>query len=106
MKDNLKNNATTSVSSALRGSRRVLTGTVISDKMDKTVVVEVSRRVLDEKFGKYLIKKTKYKAHSELNEAKMGDKITIIETKPISKEKRWKVQRVIEQNRRTQENSY
>lgn len=82
-----------------RGSRRMLTGTVISDKMDKTVVVEVARRVLNQKFGKYLTKKAKYKAHSELNDAKMGDKIIIIETKPISKEKRWRVQKIIKQNR-------
>ena len=85
-----------------RVSRRTLVGKVVSDKMDKTVVVEVSRRVLDKQFGKYLNRKAKYKAHSELNQAKVGDKILIVETHPISKEKRWRVQGILESAQNTQ----
>ncbi len=88
-----------------RGAKKVLIGTVTSDKMNKTVVVEVARRVLNRRFGKYLTKITKYKAHSELSEAKTGSKVRIIETKPMSKEKRWKVQSVLQQSRQLQEHS-
>ena len=68
-----------------------LRGVVVSDKMDKTVVVSVSRFVKHPKYGKYYNISKKYKAHDEVNKYKTGDKVEIIETKPISKDKRFKV---------------
>lgn len=87
---------------AQRGHRRTLTGVVVSDKMDKTVTVEISRRVLQAKFGKYSTKKERYKAHSAENEAREGDRVLIVETRPLSKTKRWTVQKIVERNRRGQ----
>ncbi len=85
-----------------RGHRRRMVGIVLSDKMDKTVVVVVTRRVRETKFGKYLVKKAKYKAHSETNGFHVGDKVQIIESRPLSKEKRWRVEKLLEKARRTQ----
>jgi small subunit ribosomal protein S17 len=79
-----------------RGTRRAIIGTVTSDKMDKTVVVLVTRRVKDLRFHKFVTKRVKYKAHDEKNEYKTGDRVEIIETRPLSKDKRWKVSRLIE----------
>jgi len=83
-----------------RGHRRRMVGVVTSDKMDKTVVVLVTRRVRETKFGKYLVKKAKYKAHSEQNQVHVGDKVQIIESRPLSKEKRWRVEKLLEKARR------
>ena len=74
-----------------RGLRKSMIGIVTSDKMQKTVVVTVSRRVKDPTYQKFVVKKSKFKAHDEKNEAKMGDKVLLYETKPISKLKRWVV---------------
>jgi small subunit ribosomal protein S17 len=79
-----------------RGTRRAIVGTVTSDKMDKTVVVQVTRRVKDLRFHKFVTKRVKYKAHDEKNEYKTGDRVEIIETRPLSKDKRWKVSKLIE----------
>jgi len=84
-----------------RGHRRRLIGTVTSDKMDKTVVVLVTRRVREPKFGKYVIKRAKYKAHSETNSVHVGDRVQLIESRPLSKEKRWRVEKLVERARRT-----
>ncbi len=70
---------------------KILKGVVVSDKMDKTVVVSVSRFVKHPKYGKYYQKNKKYKAHDEENKFHTGDKVEIMETKPISKDKRFKV---------------
>jgi small subunit ribosomal protein S17 len=70
--------------------RRRLTGTVISAKMAKTVVVRVDRRVAHKKYGKYFTLSTKLKAHDEKGAAKQGDVVTIEETRPLSKDKRWR----------------
>ena len=70
---------------------RTLTGTVISDKMDKTAVVLFERKVKHPKYGKYVKKSTKYKIHDENNKCKMGDTVTIAEVRPISKNKSWKL---------------
>ncbi len=70
---------------------KVLSGVVVSDKMDKTVVVLVSRFVKHPKYGKYYKVSKKYKAHDEENRYKTGDKVDIIETRPISKDKKFKV---------------
>ncbi len=71
--------------------RRVLTGRVVSDKMDKTVVVEVTRRVKHPKYGKYVQRTNRYKAHDEANSCKVNDIVLIQESRPISRDKRWLV---------------
>jgi small subunit ribosomal protein S17 len=68
-----------------------LKGVVVSDKMDKTVVVSVSRFVKHPKYGKYYSISKKYKAHDEGNKCKVGDKVEIVETRPISKDKKFKI---------------
>ncbi len=72
-------------------NRKKVSGTVVSDKMDKTVVVNVSRYVAHKKYGKYYKIDKRYKAHDENNEYKVGDKVVIEETRPISKDKTFKV---------------
>ena len=74
---------------------KTLTGTVISDKMDKTAVVLFERKVKHPKYGKYVKKSTKYKIHDEDNLCKEGDVVTITETKPISKDKSWRLVEVL-----------
>lgn len=75
---------------------RTLTGTVTSDKMDKTVTVLVERRVKHPLYGKYVVESKKYHAHDEANECGVGDKVEIAETRPLSKTKSWKVTRIFE----------
>ncbi len=70
-------------------------GVVVSDKMDKTVVVEVTRRVPHAKYGKIIKITKKFYAHDEKDTAKLGNQVRIVETRPISKTKRWKVKEVI-----------
>ncbi len=72
-----------------------LKGVVVSDKMDKTVVVSVSRFVKHPKYGKFYKINKKYKAHDEENKYKIGDKVEIVETRPISKDKRFKVTKLL-----------
>ena len=79
-----------------RGKRKTLTGVVSSDKMDKTVVVMVNRRVLHPVYKKYIRKRKKMKAHDEKNECRMGDKVLLMEARPLSKEKRWRVKEILE----------
>ena len=75
-----------------RGMRRTLEGMVVSDKLDKTVVVRVERLVVDHRYKKYVRRYSKFMAHDEENSCGMGDRVRIIEHRPISKRKRWKVQ--------------
>lgn len=75
---------------------RMLQGVVSSDKMDKTVVVQVTRRVLHKRYKKYIVLRTKYKAHDERNEYRTGDRVQIIESRPRSSQKRWRVNKLIE----------
>ena len=84
-----------------RGSRRHMIGVVTSDKMNKTVVVQVTRRVREAKFGKYTVHQAKYKAHSEDNSVHVGDKVELVESRPLSKDKRWRVVKLIERARRS-----
>lgn len=70
---------------------KTLSGVVVSDKMKKTIVVSVNRFIKHPKYGKYFKVSKKYKAHDENNECKIGDKVTIMECKPISKDKRFRV---------------
>ena len=78
-----------------RGSRRTITGTVTSTKMDKTAVITVIRRVRDRRFHKFVTRRVKYKAHDEHNTAKEGDLVEIIEARPMSRTKRWRILRTI-----------
>lgn len=78
-----------------RGKRKTLTGVVWSDKMDKTVIVMVNRLVLHPVYKKYIRKRKKVKAHDEKNECRIGDKVLLIETRPLSKEKRWRVKEIL-----------
>jgi small subunit ribosomal protein S17 len=78
-----------------RGSRRTITGTVTSDKMDKTIVVSVIRRVRDRRFHKFVSRRMKYKAHDEKNVSKIGDVVEIVESRPMSATKRWRLLRTI-----------
>jgi len=82
-----------------RGYRKTRIGTVVSDKMDKTVVVAVETRVRHPLYGKFIKKTTKFKAHDESNECNIGDKVKIMETRPVSKEKRWRLVEVVEKAR-------
>lgn len=75
--------------------RRRLLGKVVSNKMDKTVVVEVVRRSRDSMYKKYVRSRDRYKAHDEKNEFKVGDRVEIMEHRPISKDKRWKVVKLV-----------
>ena len=75
-----------------RGIRRTLVGMVVSDKMDKTVVVRVERLVQDPRYKKYVRRYSKFLAHDESNGCSIGDRVRIIEHRPLSKNKRWKVQ--------------
>ena len=75
-----------------RGLRKIREGVVISDKMDKSVIVEVSRTVLHPTYQKYVRKRTRFMAHDETNACKVGDKVRIVESRPLSRRKRWRIQ--------------
>ena len=79
-----------------RGRRKVRIGKVVSDKMDKTIVVAVETLVTHPLYKKQMKRTTKFKAHDENNECKVGDVVRIMETRPLSKEKRWRVVDIIE----------
>jgi small subunit ribosomal protein S17 len=74
-----------------RGKRKVMTGTVVSDKMEKTAVVSIERLVKHATYGKYVRRRNKFKVHDEKNEAKVGDVVRFMETRPLSKDKRWRL---------------
>lgn len=78
-----------------RSKRKTCVGEVLSHRMDKTVLVVIERLVQHPRFKKVVRKVTKLKAHDEKNECKVGDKVRLIETRPISKEKRWRVSEVL-----------
>ncbi len=75
-----------------RGNRRTLVGTVVSDGMDKTVVVRVERLVRDTRYHKFVRRHSRFMAHDEENACAVGDQVRIVEHRPLSKRKRWKVQ--------------
>ncbi|GGJ01015.1 30S ribosomal protein S17 [Alicyclobacillus cellulosilyticus] len=79
-----------------RGQRKVRVGKVVSDKMDKTIVVAVEERVMHPLYGKTVRRTKKFKAHDERNEARVGDIVRIMETRPLSKEKRWRLVEIVE----------
>ncbi|MBQ9297902.1 MAG: 30S ribosomal protein S17 [Clostridia bacterium] len=81
---------------AERNLRKVMIGTVTSDKMDKTVVVSVETNVKHKLYGKIVKRTYKLKAHDEENACKVGDKVKVMETRPLSKDKRWRVVEIME----------
>ena len=85
----------TTTAAAARGIRKTVVGEVVSDKMDKTVVVRTVSRVPHPRFGKIVKHTAKFHAHDEKNEAKTGDKVRIVETRPLSKTKRWRLVEVL-----------
>ena len=78
-----------------RGIKRQLVGTVVSDKMDKTVTVQVERLVKHQLYKKYIKRQNKFAAHDETNACKIGDKVLITESKPLSRIKRWRVSEIV-----------
>ena len=79
-----------------RGHRKTQVGVVVSDKMEKTVVVKVDRHVKHSVYSKYIKRSVKYKVHDEQNSSKVGDRVQIIECRPMSKDKRWSLKQIIE----------
>jgi small subunit ribosomal protein S17 len=75
-----------------RGLRKTQVGRVVGDKMNKSVTVEVQRNVLHPLYKKYIRKRSRFMAHDETNQFKVGDEVRIVETRPLSKQKRWRVQ--------------
>ena len=80
-------------------SKRVMQGKVVSDKMQKTVVVQIVRRMPHPVYGKMVTRSKRLKAHDEENSAKVGDTVRIMETRPLSKDKRWRVVEIVERAR-------
>ncbi|MGD2184648.1 MAG: 30S ribosomal protein S17 [Desulfobacterales bacterium] len=79
-----------------QGMRRQLVGTVVSNKMDKTVVVMVERLVKNKLYHKYIRRQTKFAAHDEGNACQIGDKVMITESRPLSRSKRWRVNKIVD----------
>ncbi|MBK6732421.1 MAG: 30S ribosomal protein S17 [Bacteroidetes bacterium] len=79
-----------------RNLRRTITGVVSSSKMEKSITVTVTRKIKHEKYGKFLTKSKRYHAHDEKNDAKAGDIVKIMETRPLSKLKRWRLLEIVE----------
>lgn len=82
-----------------KGGKRTFTGIVVSDKMNKTITVKVSVRQLHPLYKKYITRSKKYKAHDEANDANTGDTVRIIESRPVSKDKRWRLTEIVERAR-------
>jgi len=100
MADLTKSNATTAGESAkVRGTRKTRLGVVVSDKMQKTVVVAIERRYPHPVYNKMVTRTKRVKAHDEENSAKSGDTVRIVETRPLSKDKRWRVVEIVQRAR-------
>lgn len=80
----------------VRKDKQVLQGIVVSDKMEKTIVVEIMMRKLHPLYKKYLTRSKKVKAHDETNEAKIGDTVRVMECRPLSRDKRWRLAEIVE----------
>ena len=85
-----------------RGLRKERMGLVISDRMHKTVIVSVERTVMHPKYKKYLRRRTKVKAHDERNQSHFGDRVLIVECRPLSRDKRWRVSRILARAKTTE----
>ncbi len=79
-----------------RGIRKTMVGMVVSDRMEKTRVVVVQRLVKHPLYQKYIRRRTRYKVHDETNSCRVGDRVMIVETRPLSREKRWRVKEILE----------
>jgi small subunit ribosomal protein S17 len=86
----------TSTESVERNARKVREGVVVSNKMDKTIVVAVIERVRHQKYGKFMMRTKKLYAHDETNDVNIGDRVRVMETRPISKNKCWRVTEILE----------
>jgi len=84
----------TEASQGERGHRKTRTGTVVSDKMEKTIVVQIDRMVMHPIYKKYVRRRVKYKVHDERNEARIGDTVLIEECRPLSRHKRWRMKTI------------
>lgn len=80
----------------VRGEHHLLTGVVVSNKMEKTVVVRTERIVAHPVFKKLIRKRKNYKAHDENNQCNIGDRVVIVESRPLSRDKRWRLQKIVE----------
>ena len=96
MTENAKDETVSTTTSEVRGRRKTKEGLVLSDKMDKTVVVEVEDRVKHKLYGKVIRHTSKLKAHDEQNAAGIGDRVLLMETRPLSATKRWRVVEILE----------
>ncbi len=83
----------------VRKQKQVLQGVVVSDKMEKTIVVEIVMRKLHPLYKKYLTRSKKVKAHAETNEAKIGDTVRVVECRPLSRDKRWRLAEIVERSK-------
>jgi small subunit ribosomal protein S17 len=83
----------------IRGNRKIRVGEVVSDKMDKTITVAVKRRVKHPVYGKYISRTTKLMAHDDKNECHEGDTVRVMETRPLSRNKRWRLVEIIEKRK-------
>jgi small subunit ribosomal protein S17 len=90
---------TVKTATSVRPARKTRQGLVVSDKMDKTVVVAIERRVPHPVYGKMVTRTKRLKAHDEQNSAKVGDTVRIVETRPLSKDKRWRLLEIVERAR-------
>jgi len=88
--------ATTETPETARGRQQALQGLVVSDKMDKTVVVAVERTIVHRLYQRYMKRTSKFAAHDEQNECKVGDRVVIVSSRPLSKSKRWRVKEIVE----------
>ena len=88
------------MAAAREGRRKTRQGTVVSDRMDKTVVVTVERRLAHRLYGKRITRRSRFYVHDEKNEYRSGDVVIIEETRPLSKQKRWRVTRLVERPER------
>jgi small subunit ribosomal protein S17 len=93
----MNNNSTTN--SVERTARKLRVGVVVSDKMQKTVVVQIDRRMPHPVYGKMVTRTKRLKAHDEENSAKVGDTVRIMETRPLSKDKRWRLVEIVDRAR-------
>ena len=91
--------STTAETADARNARKTREGIIVSNKMDKTAVVAVVERVRHPKYGKFMMRTKRLYAHDEANDAHVGDKVRVMETRPLSKNKRWRVVEVLERAR-------
>lgn len=84
-----------------RSLRKERTGTVVSDRMEKTIVVSLERTVMHPKYRKYLKRRSRVKAHDETNQCQIGDRVRIVECRPLSRDKRWRVSEILQRTQTT-----